>query len=86
MSLSKAFHSARGGSDFLGLRQGRSGDTEIVYDNGGAHREVWRVATPDAEPRRIGEALAAAVQELRVIPALHLELKKRAISIESVPV
>jgi|GEM_PF-5529227 hypothetical protein len=31
------FHSPSGGVDFLGLRRGRSGATEIVYDDGVAH-------------------------------------------------
>jgi hypothetical protein len=57
---------------------------EIVYDDGVARRLVWRVATPGAELRRIGEALAAAVDHLSVVAALYSELKKRSISIESV--
>jgi hypothetical protein len=84
MAHIEAFHSSRGGYDFLGLRTGRSGAMEIVYDDGVARRLVWRVATPGAELRRIGEALAAAVDHLSVVPALYSELKKRSISIESV--
>jgi hypothetical protein len=80
----EAFHSSRGGCDFLGLRKGRTGSMEIVYDDGVARRMVWRIATPGAELGRIGEALAVAVDHLRVVPALHAELKKRSISIESV--
>ena len=34
MARSYAFHSATGASDFLGLRTGRKGQTEIVYDDG----------------------------------------------------
>lgn len=84
MAHTEAFHSSRGGDDFLGLRKGRSGNMEIVYDDGGARRMVWRVETPGVDLRRIGEALAVAVDNFRVIPALHSELQKRSISIESV--
>jgi hypothetical protein len=84
MTTYAAFHSSRGGCDFLGLRRSRTGAVEIVYDDGVARRLVWRVATPGASERRIGEALSAAVNQLRVVPALHAELKKRAIAIEAV--
>ncbi len=84
MAHYEAFHSSRAGYDFLGLRKGKSGGMEIVYDDGVARRRVWRVATPGAEARRIGEALRIAANSLKVIPALHAELKKRSIAIESV--
>jgi hypothetical protein len=84
MAHYEAFHSSRGGCDFLGLRRARSGGMEIVYDDGVARRLVWRVATPGAEVRRIGDALRAAVEQLRVVPALHAELRKRAIAVETV--
>ena len=77
------FHSARGASDFLGLRRGRRGDTEIVYDDGRTRRMVWRVTGPAAESR-LCEALARAVNESRVVPALYTELKRRAIAVEIV--
>lgn len=84
MAHYEAYHSSCGGCDFLGLRRARNGAVEIVYDDGVARRMVWRVATPGANVQRIGEALRLAVGHLRVVPALHAELKKRAISIESV--
>lgn len=84
MAHYETFHSSRGGYDFLGLRHARAGGMEIVYDDGVARRLVWRVSTPGADIRRIGDALRAAVDHLRVVPALHAELKKRAIAIESV--
>lgn len=79
-----AFHSARDASDFLDLRLGRRGQTEIVYDDGAAYRLVWRVVgeMPDTAPLR--EALQTAVGETRVLPALYAELKRRAIAIEVV--
>lgn len=80
----EAFHSSRGGYDFLGLRNGRTGNMEIVYDDGAKKRMVWRVETPDVERKSVGEALSVAVNRLRVIPALYDELKKRSIQIETV--
>ena len=84
MAQYDSFHSSRGGCDFLGLRKGRGGEVEIVYDDGVARRMVWRVATPGVGTDRIGPALRAAVDHLRVVPALHAELRKRAIAIEAV--
>jgi len=84
MTHIEAFHSSRGGYDFLGLRRADQGGYEIVYDDGVTRRMVWRVATRDATPRRIGEALRLAVDDLRVVATLHAELKKRAIAIEAV--
>jgi len=78
-----AFHSPSGGFDFLGLRKGRRGGVEIVYDDGVARRMVWRVQGR-ANESQIGEALARASREIRVLPALYAELRKRSIAIESV--
>lgn len=76
-------HSPHGAGDFLGLRKSRSGALEIVYDDGVARRLVWRVAG-SADERVTGEALKAALDANRVVPALYAELKKRAIAIEAV--
>lgn len=78
-----SFQSPSGGFDFLGLRKGRRGDVEIVYDDGVARRRVWRVQGAVSESQ-LGEALSRAARELRVLPALYAELKKRSISIEAV--
>lgn len=77
------YHSAAGGCDFLGLRKGRTGAMEIVYDDGVARRLVWRVCGA-ANERQLGDALARAVNQTRVIPALYTELRKRAITIDAV--
>lgn len=77
------FHGPSGGFDFLGLRKGRRGGVEIVYDDGVARRMVWRVTSAVSESQ-VGEALARAARELRVLPALYAELKKRSIAIETV--
>jgi hypothetical protein len=75
------FHSPSGGVDFLGLRRGCRGDTEIVYDDGVARRMVWRVQGVASEDA-LGDALAVAVGAVRVLPALYAELKRRSIAIE----
>lgn len=83
MGLQTTFHAPHGGADFLGWRKTRTGSTEIVYEDGGARRMVWRVDQDGAE-EQIVDALRAAVCALRVVPTLHDELKKRAIAIERV--
>ncbi|NCM96673.1 MAG: hypothetical protein AUK60_10665 [Rhodobacteraceae bacterium CG2_30_10_405] len=84
MGHQAAFHAPNGGAGFLALRYNRSGATEIVYDDGATRRMIWRVETPDLNEDRIADALSVAVGALRVVPALYLELKKRAIAIEQV--
>lgn len=80
------FHSALGASDFLGLRRGRSGDAEIVYDDGRERRMVWRVIGPMSDDLPLREAMQLAVSEVRVLPALFAALKHRAIAIEAIGV
>ena len=84
MGLQHAFHAPHGGANFLGWRKTRQGSTEIVYDDGVARRMVWRVASAQPSEDRISDALRVAVGALRVVPTLHEELKKRAISIERI--
>lgn len=84
MGHQAAFHAPHGGADFLAMRKGRNGATEIVYDDGVSRRMVWRVANAAKNEARITEALRSAVASLRVVPALYNELKKRAIQIEPV--
>lgn len=79
-----SFHSPLGAGDFLGMRRTTAGQVEIVYDDGVRRRMVFRVATPRIDEARLGEALRAAVAQVRVLPALYAELKKRAIAVESV--
>ena len=78
------YHSSSGGFHFLGLRKGRSGGIEIVYDDGVTRRMVFRVVTSRHDTDEIGDALRSAVNQTRVLPALYSELKKRAIAIEAV--
>lgn len=83
MGLQTAFH-APAGADFLGWRKNRLGATEIVYEDGLAHRMVWRVAQDAGSEDNLVDALRVAVCSLRVLPTLYDELKKRAIGIERV--
>ncbi|WP_376872912.1 hypothetical protein [Albirhodobacter sp. R86504] len=77
------YHNRLGGFDFLGLRKGRSGAMEIVYDDGVKRRIVWRVIG-EANMAHIDAALSRAMSQIRVLPALYTELKKRSILIEAV--
>jgi hypothetical protein len=83
MGHQSSFHAPEGGV-FLGLRQGRSGASEIVYDDGVARRLIWRVSSTDSRPEDIDAALRVAVGNVRVVPTLYAELKKRSIAIEAV--
>jgi hypothetical protein len=84
MGHQAAFHAPHGGADFLAMRKNRTGDTEIVYDDGVARRIIWRVEAPEVNEARLTDALRVAVGALRVVPALYNELKKRAIAVERV--
>jgi hypothetical protein len=66
------------------MRKGRSGATEIVYDDGAARRMVWRVTAAKPDEERISEAMRVAVGSSRVVTTLYDELTKRAIAIERV--
>lgn len=81
MGLQSTFHAPQG-ADFLGWRVSRAGQTEIVYEDGAAHRQVWRLT--EARPNEaLVEAMQLAVASQHVVPCLMEELKKRAIAIES---
>lgn len=84
MGHQAAFHAPHGGADFLAMRKNRTGDTEIVYDDGVARRIIWRVDALEVNEARLTDALRVAVGALRVVPALYNELKKRAIAVERV--
>ncbi len=83
MGQAISFHAPHGGADFLALRKGRSGQREIVYDDGVSRRIVWQVeaAVPEG---RLTDALRLAARSLRIVPALLDELKKRAIPVARV--
>ena len=81
MGLQSTFHAPKG-ADFLGWRVSRAGRTEIVYEDGAAHRQVWRL-TEGAPDQDLVDAMQVAVQSAHVVPRLMDELKKRAIAVES---
>lgn len=81
MGLQSTFHAPQG-TDFLGWRVSRAGRTEIVYEDGAAHRQVWRL-TEAAPDESLVEAMQLAVAAAHVVPCLMEELKKRAIAIET---
>ena len=83
MGYHAGFHAPHGGADFLGFRKNRAGFTEVVYDDGVSRRMVWRVEGQPCEARLV-DALSEAVGALRVVPALMVELKKRAILVERI--
>lgn len=82
--MSVAFHGAADRGDFLGLRQRARGPVEIVYDDGVTKRLVWQETGVGADPDLLREVLASAVRAARVVPALHAELKRRAINVEMI--
>lgn len=83
MPLPISYHSSFGGFDYLGLRQGKTGGVEIVYDDGVKRRMVWRVRS-QARESVLGDALRRAVNQPRVLPALYAEMKRHSIAIEAV--
>lgn len=83
MPLPISYQSSFGGFDYLGLRKGKTGAVEIVYDDGVKRRLVWRVST-QAKESVLGDALRSAVNQPRVLQALYAELKRRSIAIEAV--
>ena len=84
MGLQTTFHAPHGGADFLGWRKGRSGATEIVYDDGVTRRMIWRVSGDVTNEARLSDALRVAVGSVRIVPTLYDELKKRAIDVERI--
>ncbi|MDT8855990.1 hypothetical protein RNZ50_13410 [Paracoccaceae bacterium Fryx2] len=84
MGHQSSFHAPNGGADFLALRTARTGETEIVYDDGVARRLVWRVTEGMTDTSRLTQALSRAVTQTRVVPALYSELKKHEIMVEAV--
>lgn len=85
MGRQAGFHAPHGGADFLGYRRTRTGRVEVVYDDGVSRRMVWAVGDGgEVDEDRLSDALSEAVGQLRVVPALMAELKKRAIPVERI--
>ncbi|MFN3294229.1 MAG: hypothetical protein ACK4S2_13615 [Gemmobacter sp.] len=84
MALSRSFHGAAGRPDFLGLRRGPRGRTEIVYDAGEHRRTVLRLTDDAHDETAVAAVLSHAIDQPRVFPALLAELRARAIAVEVV--
>ena len=81
MALPHTFHGAAGRPDFLGLRRGPQGRTEIVYDAGRA-RTVLRLTGDSPDDATLSAVMGRAIDQPRVFPALLAELRARAIAVE----
>ncbi len=82
MGTQHTFHAPGKGADFLGWRISRAGSTEIVYEDGLAHRIIFRVRNGPCDETDMAEILQSAVRANRVVPALMDELQKRAIEVD----
>ena len=82
MGTQTTFHAPGKGAEFLGWRVSRKGLTEIVYEDGAAHRMVWRINSGAGDETSLAEALQAAVGAARVVPTLIAELQRRSINVE----
>jgi hypothetical protein len=82
MELQSTFHAPQG-ADFLGWRVSRAGRTEIVYEDGAAHRQVWRLTDACADERLV-EAMQLAVASHHVVPCL-MEGSRQGFPHEALP-
>ncbi len=82
MATSLTMHGAAGRPDFLGLRRGPRGHTEIVYDAGAQARKVLRLTGQGTDETALTAAMTHALSQPRVFPALLAELRARAIAVE----
>lgn len=84
MATTRSFHGAAGRPDFLGLRHGARGQTEIVYDAGEHRRTVLRLTAEHPDEAAVADAMSHAIGQPRVFAALMAELRARAIPVEVV--
>ena len=76
------FHS-QDGRHFLGLRNGRQGGYEIVYDGGPRHRRfVWQIKSPHVDTADIRRQLHDAIRAVDVLSTLYLGLRSAEIDFE----
>lgn len=74
---------SRDGSHFLGLRQGKACQYEIVYDNGPQKKRlIWQITSRDATLEALGTHMTAAIKTAQVLETLLKELQKAKISVE----
>ncbi len=67
------FHSSDG-EHFLGARTNRRGETEVVYDNAGRRRVIFRLEGQPPESDALERALRQSVDSDNVLGALRASL------------
>lgn len=71
------------GKHFLGLRKGRRGGYEIIYDgNSSRQRFVWQIKTYPVDIDRINGQLREAIKSASVLSALYSSLRSAKIEFE----
>ena len=71
------------GRHFLGLRTGRQGGYEIVYEGGPQHRRfVWHIKTRQVDTNDIRRQLDKAIKTDDVLTALYSSLRSAEIEFE----
>ena len=77
-----ALHS-RDGRHFLGLRRGKAGRYEIVYDNAQQQKRlIWKVISQDVSPEVLGSQLHQAIKTASVLDVLLSGLRDAEIAFE----
>jgi uncharacterized membrane protein len=76
------FHS-QDGRHFLGLRSGRQGFYEIVYEGGPQRRRfVWQIKSPHVDTANIQRQLYDAIRAVDVLTTLYSGLRSEEIEFE----
>lgn len=71
------------GRHFLGLRNGRLGGYEIVYDGGPNNRRyVWQIKTPKVDTADISFHIFEAIRSADVLNTLYSGLRSAEIEFE----
>ena len=71
------------GRHFLGLRKGRQGGYEIVYDSGPKRtRFVWQIKSPHVDTANIQRQLHDAIRAVDVLTTLYSGLRSEEIEFE----
>jgi hypothetical protein len=71
------------GRHFLGLREGRAGGYEIVYEGGrNQQRLVWQLKSKHIDTDRVGRQLQDAIRTADVLNTLYSGLRSAEIDFE----
>lgn len=74
---------SKDGRHFLGLRRGKSGQFEIVYDSERHQKRlIWRVLSREVSADDIGRKLHEAIEKATVLDALLCGLRDSEIDFE----